>query len=81
MMMRTTSVTDMSILSSARYVLARLGYELEFDHKARFISNFRTRKRRDSIYPPFEWEDWNAELGREDLAFLVKVLIEGGQGK
>lgn len=63
---------DDDALGAAANLLWSMGYELRWDlHPGgSVISKFRTRPQ-----SRIEWDEWDAELGKEDLAFLVNMLM------
>jgi len=71
--MKMTNVGDMSLLGSARMVLRPLGIQLDWTWGEGYeIRTFHTGREGQ---PLKSWDEWDAELGSLDLAYLVKLVI------
>jgi len=73
--MTAQTVKDVRLLKDTRAVLDGLGYDFSWVLLNKEISQFRTRQRNSSKAILGEWDTWDAELGAEDLAFMVAMIV------
>ena len=73
--MTAQTVKDVRLLKDTRAVLDGLGYDFSWVLLNKEISHFRTSKRAGTPAPKVFWDIWDAELGAEDLAFMVAMIV------
>ena len=73
--MTAQTVKDIRLLKDTRAVLDGLGYDFSWVLVNKEISHFWTRQRNSSKAILGEWDTWDAELGAQDLAFMLKMII------
>jgi hypothetical protein len=70
MQMTTWTTEDTRLLAAAEEVLRGVGYQFSWVKGIQGIDKFRTRRRGAK-----DWDTWDAELGAQDLAFMVDMVM------
>ena len=73
--MTAQTVKDIRLLKDTRAVLDGLGYDFSWVLLNKEISQFRTRKKVPIHRFPGDWDIWDAELGAQDLAFMLAMIV------
>ena len=74
MMMPSWTSESSQLLDAALSVMSRCGYELTWTIGPQGITTFHTLDRRPGSLSCL-WYDWDATMGKQDLAFLVAMTI------